>query len=182
MSGDSDRPGGDNRGTEAGTGEDPQQEDNGVTRRRLLVGSVGVMSGAMAVGIGVPAVLYATGPLREQGAVEEWIRLGSASSVETGTQTLMKATVERRSGYLTESQEISVFVSTENGTDFVAFSNVCTHLGCRVRWVEDRHEFFCPCHNGVFAADGTVQSGPPPRPLDRFETKVEDGQIFIKEV
>jgi Rieske Fe-S protein len=94
----------------------------------------------------------------------------------------MKATVERRSGYLTESQEISVFVSTENGTDFVAFSNVCTHLGCRVRWVEERHEFFCPCHNGVFAADGTVLAGPPPRPLDRFETKVEDGQIFIKEV
>ena len=138
------------------------------------------MGGAIAAGVGVPAIFYVAGPSGEQQGSEEWIRLGSASSVEPGEPTLMKATIERRSGYLTNVEELSVFVTTENGVDFVALSNVCTHLGCRVRWVEDQNGFFCPCHNAVFNPDGSVATGPPPRPLDPFETKVEDGQIYIK--
>jgi len=46
-------------------------------------------------------------------------------------------------------------------------------------WKDDRNVFFCPCHDGVFSVDGEVISGPPPRPLDQFETKVENGQISI---
>ena len=74
-----------------------------------------------------------------------------------------------------------MFVSTEDGSQFLVQSNVCSHLGCRVRWVDDRDAFFCPCHNAVFAPDGAVVSGPPPRPLDQFESTVQDGQLFFKE-
>lgn len=164
------------------SGNDVEVEADGISRRKLLVRSVGVMGGAIAAAIGVPAVFYVAGPSTEDTGTQEWIRLGSAGSVDPGEPTLMKATVERRSGYLTNVEELSVFVTTENGVDFVALSNVCTHLGCRVRWVDDQDGFFCPCHNAVFNPDGSVATGPPPRPLDRFETKVEDGQIFIKGV
>jgi Rieske Fe-S protein len=61
-------------------------------------------------------------------------------------------------------------------------SNICTHLGCRVRWIADQESFFCPCHNGVFDAQGSVVSGPPPRPLDRYEVKVEGDQLFVRGV
>ncbi len=44
---------------------------------------------------------------------------------------------------------------------FQAFSSVCPHLGCRVHWEADKQQFFCPCHNGVFNADGVAISGPP---------------------
>lgn len=160
--------------------DDPRDQE--VTRRKFLITSVGAMSGAMAAAVAVPAIFYVAGPVKEQGSSDEWIRLGSASSVETGSKTLMKATVERRAGYLTTTEELSVFVSTDNGTDFLALSNICTHLGCRVRWVEEQDGFFCPCHNAVFGPDGSVLEGPPPRPLDRFDTKVEDGQIFIRKL
>jgi Rieske Fe-S protein len=93
----------------------------------------------------------------------------------------MKATVVRRNGYLMEEQGVSVFVTTANGSEFTVLSNICTHLGCRVRWVDEQDGFFCPCHNGVFSRNGDVVSGPPPRPLDRFESKVEEGQLFFKE-
>ena len=159
---------------------DAETAAEGVSRRKLLIGSVGVMSGAIAAGVGVPAIFYVAGPTQEQGREQEWIRLGSVNSIEPGGQTLMKATVERRAGYLTTTEELSVFVSTDNGSEFIALSNICTHLGCRVRWVEEQEGFFCPCHNAIFGPDGSVQTGPPPRPLDRFETKVEDGQIFIR--
>lgn len=160
---------------------DPEHDDTkGLSRRQLLSRSVAVMGGAIAAGVGVPAIFYIAGPAAEDAGVDEWIRLGAASSVEPGRPTLMKANVERRSGYLTSTEELSVFVTTENGTEFSALSNVCTHLGCRVRWVDEQDGFFCPCHNAVFSADGSVASGPPPAPLDEFEVKVEESQIFIK--
>jgi Rieske Fe-S protein len=48
-----------------------------------------------------------------------------------------------------------------------------------VRWIPDTQRFFCPCHNGVFDKTGSVVSGPPPRPLDQYETKVENDQLYI---
>jgi len=42
-----------------------------------------------------------------------------------------------------------------------AFSSICPHLGCRVHWVPDKREFLCPCHNGIFDAEGKAISGPP---------------------
>ena len=53
----------------------------------------------------------------------------------------------------------------------MVFSNVCTHLGCRVNWEADKNEYVCPCHDGHFGLDGKVVSGPPPRPLDVYQTK-----------
>ena len=62
----------------------------------------------------------------------------------------------------------------------IGLSNICTHLGCRVRWATDEQQYLCPCHIGIFAKDGTVVSGPPPRPLDSYDLRVEDGQIQVK--
>ena len=93
---------------------------------------------------------------------------------------LFKTTIETQTGWINAEEEFSVYVLTENGQDFIAMSNICTHLGCRIRWIPDQEGFFCPCHNGVFAKDGSVIGGPPPRPLDRFETKVEEGILFVK--
>ncbi len=166
---------GDNGGDEEGAAPDPE-------RRRFLIVGITAIGCGIATAIGVPAAIYVTGSARATGAEQAWIRLGSATSVEPGAPpTLMKATVSRRSGYRVEEQEVSVFVTTGNGTDFLVLSNICTHLGCRVRWVEDQDGFFCPCHNAVFGPEGDVRQGPPPRPLDRYESMVEDGQLYFKE-
>jgi menaquinol-cytochrome c reductase iron-sulfur subunit len=102
------------------------------------------------------------------------------SKIEMDNPTLFKTTVETQTGWISTQEEISAYVLTENGQDFVVLSIVCTHLGCRVRWIAADGKFHCPCHNGVFTKDGTVVSGPPPRPLDRFENKVEGGVLYIK--
>lgn len=148
-------------------------------RRAFLIGVIG---GGITLAIAGPSVVFVTGSALASSEEEEWIPLGSTSSVEPrGDPALMKATVSRRSGYLVEERQISVWVITEDGNQFTVLSNICTHLGCRVRWVEDEAQFFCPCHNAIFDRDGEVVQGPPPRPLDRFEYKIEDGQLFFKE-
>ena len=48
-----------------------------------------------------------------------------------------------------------------------------------MNWRNDETDFHCPCHDGVFDVEGKVVSGPPPRPLDEYENKVEDGNLFI---
>jgi len=161
---------------------DQESDPTDQSRRDFLIRSIAVIGGGITVGVGVPAAIFVAGSARAPGEEEAWIRLGSASTVDIGAApTLMKATVQRASGYLLEEQEISVFVTTDNGTDFSVLSNICTHLGCRVRWVEDQTGFFCPCHNAVFDRDGEVVQGPPPAPLAAFESKVEDGQLYFKE-
>jgi len=62
---------------------------------------------------------------------------------------------------------------------FIAVSNRCMHLGCPVRYVDASKRFICPCHGGVYEFQGRVAGGPPVRPLDRFYTRVRDGQVEI---
>lgn len=143
--------------------------------RAAVVGIGGLISAA----IGLPAVAYVIGPALKRTS-DLWIRLGAVSKVELGSPTLFKTTVETETGWINTEEEISAYVLTQNGQDFDVMSNICTHLGCRVRWIADDERFYCPCHNGVFAKDGSVVSGPPPRPLDRFESKVEDGVLYIR--
>jgi len=55
------------------------------------------------------------------------------------------------------------------GGTLVAYSSVCTHLGCAVLWNRAAGRLDCPCHDGAFsAASGAVVAGPPPRPLRRI--------------
>ncbi len=61
-----------------------------------------------------------------------------------------------------------------------AFSLVCTHLGCIVKWMPKDKEFFCPCHAGRFGPDGKVLGGPPPRPLQEYQVVNEGGTLYVK--
>ncbi|MCP4308689.1 MAG: Rieske (2Fe-2S) protein [bacterium] len=147
---------------------------------------VGAVAGCMAALIGVPSAVFLIGPSQERSA-GGWVPVGSVDEIPLNQPTLFNTTVAKQRGWVVEQQELSVFVSTQDGTDFVALSDRCTHLACRVRFVDEMEQtakpgFFCPCHNGVFDASGEIVAGPIPRPLDRFDTKVEEGQLFVKEV
>ena len=154
-------------------------DEKKITRRKFMSLVTGAITALIGLGLGIPAIAYIIGPALKKEESQDWIRLGSTSKVELGLPTLFKTKIQRQTGWIVNEKEISVYVRTENGREFVAMSNICTHLGCRIRWIADREEFFCPCHNGVFDKDGQIVSGPVPRPLDRFDTKVEDGQLFI---
>lgn len=62
---------------------------------------------------------------------------------------------------------------------FIAFSRVCTHLGCLVDYNRNKQVFLCPCHAGVFDLEGNVVSGPPPKMLHIIPLRIEGGNIVI---
>jgi len=63
--------------------------------------------------------------------------------------------------------------------EYLAFDASCTHLGCLVQWRPAEQKFYCPCHTGFFDAAGRNISGPPPRPLERINVKVEGETVIV---
>jgi len=64
--------------------------------------------------------------------------------------------------------------------DFHVITGVCTHLGCTVQWRQDVRRFDCPCHGSRFREDGTVISGPAPRPLEWYAVALSpDGYLEV---
>jgi cytochrome b6-f complex iron-sulfur subunit len=62
----------------------------------------------------------------------------------------------------------------------VAFSNICTHLGCIPNWQQAELKFKCPCHGSGYYMNGINFEGPAPRPLERFKVALQpDGNIRV---
>ncbi len=61
-----------------------------------------------------------------------------------------------------------------------AFYLACTHFGCIVSWREEEQDFYCPCHAGIFAPDGSVVAGPPPKPLVELKVTEEGDELFVE--
>ncbi len=66
---------------------------------------------------------------------------------------------------------------------FVALSDVCPHLGCRVHWESSTEEFVCPCHDGHFDATGVATAGPPAETgmsLPEYDVVLDGDMVFLE--
>jgi Rieske Fe-S protein len=149
------------------------------SRRSFLAQIIGACVAFLAALLGIPAVGAAIGPAlkREQA---EWLSVGSPQSFEEGIPKLINLTVVSRDGWIETNSVKSVWIVRQTGDEFTAFNGRCTHLGCAYSWQTDQHQFACPCHAGVFALDGKVLAGPPPRPLDPLQTRVEGAELQVQ--
>ena len=146
---------------------------------KLATAAVGTLIGA---GIGIPVIGYLIDPALKAGGAEAWIPLGPLENFEIGKPTLVNFTRTKVNGWERTANSYGVFVVRTSETEVVVFSNICTHLGCRVNWNETVGGYVCPCHDAEFGPDGSIVRGPQPRPLDRYEgdtLKVEEGVISI---
>jgi len=143
-------------------------EDEGtsaITRRRFLTV---VFAGATAVGLGAfaaPLVRYAYPVL--QGQVFAKQKVASVPQVTN-------------EGVRFDYQETPSMLIQLNDKSFAAYSLVCTHLGCIVKWESKNRDFHCPCHAGKFDENGVNIAGPPPRPLTKYNVSVEGTDIFVE--
>jgi len=156
-----------------------EQEKNELSRRNFMQTAIWGIGGFIGIVFGVTAVAYVVGPSLKKKQAETWMRLGPTSKVELGIPTLFTYKIQTQTGWLETTEEVSVYILTTDGRTYIAMSNICTHLGCHIRWIAEQDKFFCPCHNGEFDIQGNVVAGPPPRPLDRYDVKVENDQLYI---
>lgn len=77
-----------------------------------------------------------------------------------------------------DAQDRCILLRTDQG-QLRAYRQVCTHLGCSVRWDGGRLE--CPCHAGYFEPEqGFPVQGPPTRPLSALAIEARgDGWVWV---
>ena len=151
-----------------------------VSRRRFLSGLIGAVAGIVGFVVAIPAIGYVISPGLKRAAGNDWINLGPESSIVPGVPTPFKWTRMVEDGWVKSLQSGTAYAVQLEGQELKVFSDVCTHLGCRVAWREDQQHFACPCHDGFFNIEGQVVAGPPPRPLVPLTHRVENGQLQIQ--
>ena len=110
---------------------------------------------------------------------EPWVRIGDLARLPQGQPMLTIVRVPVRDGWTQTDAPVAVYVQRVSADRAIIMDTHCTHLGCPVGWNAAAGRFLCPCHGGVFDGTGGVRSGPPPRPLDRYATKVESGVLYM---
>ncbi len=110
---------------------------------------------------------------------QDWVEAGDLSGLKPGAPEEMTFRRTHTDGWKVYSEKGTAWVVKSNSGEITAFSPTCTHLGCAYHYDAGKGDFVCPCHASEFSLDGTVLSGPAPRPLDRFETKIEDSKLFL---
>ena len=151
-----------------------------MTRRNALV--LFVNSAAAVVGAGLSVVLgaFALRPPRLASS-GRWVRAGGVSDLTPNVPVAHVVSVSRQDGWYRARARETVFLVLNRDKSVHAMSATCTHLGCQVRWDGPAEKFRCPCHGGVFDVQGHVVEGPPPRPLDRIVTRVDDdGSVLVQ--
>ena len=137
------------------------------------------ITGAITVVSGIALARFAVGPsLRTEKG--KWIQVELVDSGE-GNPGFSRVVLEyqKKDGWLIASAKSLAYVKRVKDDGEIAISATCTHLGCIVTWDDEQQIFKCPCHNGRYNPEGQVISGPPPAPLRKRKTKIEDGRILL---
>ena len=147
------------------------------SRRRWLVRWFWGATALVTAGLVSPLVGYFAGPLLRR-RPEMRVRLGALGDFPIDRPQRVEFVLRKRDGWVTTEGRQTAWV-VRRVDDVLVFDPRCTHLACAYHWEAARKEFLCPCHNGLYALDGRVTGGPPPRPLDVYDVSVEDGALFI---
>ena len=144
-------------------------QDQYVERRDFMKFMV-LTSAAFAVG---QLWIAAQNWWRRQNGSDEIRRIASVDDVAVGGTIVFTYPAEHDPCLLVRTSD----------TEFVAFSQKCTHLSCAVIPRPEEGIFFCPCHEGRFdLRSGAPTAGPPRRPLPRILLDIRGRTIYAVRV
>jgi len=152
--------------------------------RRTFLMKVGIaLNAVVALAIATPVVAYILGPVTKRKEYLQWIALGNADDFAAGQTSLVSFTNPFTNAWDGATAQVPAYVrrtgATSGASDFTVFAINCAHLGCPVRWFKESQLFMCPCHGGVYYADGSRASGPPERGLFTYDVKLDGGKLMI---
>jgi len=161
-------------GEAAAAGAHPGSPQAAMTRQKMLSAATVGLGGLMGAIIAVPVTIAVLAPSFE--TIKEY-------SVDIGPTTLYPkvgqgqipwhaVTFENKPDDTTGLSRRLVYVRNDGNDKFTAIANTCMHLGCPVQ--ANATGFACPCHGGQYDKEGRRIAGPPVRPLNRYDTSIND--------
>jgi len=163
------------------------EEESTGRRKFIRVATIGASAvcGIFPIAAGIPALLD---PVRKNSGKlikAPWSKVAPLASLpDDGSPAKFEVVQEKVVDAWTTYKDIPVgaVYLTRRKNEVVAFNLKCPHLGCAIDFRKQSNDYFCPCHNSSFAMDGSVttENSPSPRPMDTMETKIENGQVWIR--
>ena len=155
--------------------------------RRSFLGWLTYGLGAVAAAaVGLPFIGYLFGARK---APVRWLSLGRVTDFPQGQTRLVTFDNPISQPWDGMVAHTGVFVRYEGRDEreadetkahtFLVLAVNCAHLGCPVEWFQESGLFMCPCHGGVYYADGSRASGPPERGLFTYDWKISSGELLI---
>ena len=118
----------------------------------------------------------------EIGLIEKWIDEGAHDEKEAGKKAEYRVPLADiptdQPVTIKLSSKTTVFLQKKEG-EIMALSAKCTHRGCTVKYQDFNDRYWCHCHGGTYALDGTVLSPPPTQPLKSLETYIEGDEVVV---
>ncbi|HEX4745735.1 MAG TPA: Rieske 2Fe-2S domain-containing protein [Gaiellaceae bacterium] len=171
------------------------------TRSRFLEASTIGVGAAIGAIVTVPALGFMVLPSFTN-IEEDEADLGPLENFPEGEYVIASFLANPSQGEVTRR---TAFVRNNGPTDngepsFTILYSRCVHLGCPVQpngpideenikevdGVELRpvlaQSFGCPCHGGLYDAEGNRQAGPPVRSLDRMTFSIKNGRLVLGEL
>ena len=147
-------------------------------RRTFHLAVIYILGAVIGLALAIPTIIYLFIPprTRKQGG---WVDAGDISQLTPGSPVEMSFQQSRVDGWRVVTEKRTAWVVKMPDNKVVAFGPQCTHLGCAYHWDEGVKEFACPCHSSFFSLQGAVLSGPAPRPLDRYVTRIIDNRLEV---
>lgn len=150
-----------------------------VSRRWLLLKAGFALNGLVGIVLAVPVLRYLFAPWRKDASYNSWISLGPASDFPAGETRLATYKNPAMNPWDGQTDDVPCYVRCVAGNQFQVFAINCAHLGCPVRWFSQSQLFMCPCHGGVYYADGARAAGPPERGLFTYSWRIVAGELHI---
>ena len=173
-----------------------------ITRKGIwtaLAAAVGLMSGAVAAGVGRAMASGGPGTAggNAGGSLTTPTSVPAGPASPTTSTTAPAASGSRPPGTaIGPARDVPVssvrsFQDPASGDPtlilqpsagrFLAFDAVCPHAGCIVQYDGSLRAFVCPCHGSEFNAEtGAVESGPAPSGLGRLTVREgSDGLLYV---
>ncbi len=177
--------------------------DSGLPRRKLLMGTLAVGAGSLAI-LPLPLLLD-LGPYAHkerklaQTAWAKGVRLVRKNGTPVRLGDLQIGSLESvypgvpGGDHIADSPTMLIRMQPEALTPVagredwsveghIAYSVICTHLGCPVKLYEQQtHHLFCPCHQSTFDAShgAKVLFGPAARALPQLAISVDAEGYFV---
>ena len=145
--------------------------------------TIGAVTTLVPAGAGLVTLLD---PLRHKAKAGQFLRVATLNSLpDDGTPRQFPVVADRQDAWnkFPQVRIGAIYLRKTGPKEVQALNVVCPHAGCFVNYQPDKRQYLCPCHDSLFALDGTIEnkSSPSPRPLDTLEVKVmEDGAVLVK--
>ncbi len=148
------------------------------SRRRFLANLSFGLGGLIGAMVGVPLIGYIFAPLIRP-APQSWVTVGPLTMFPVGDTVKAKLTDPSSVAWAGLAADTAVYVRQSTANQFDVWSVNCTHLGCPVSWLADAGLFECPCHGGIYYANGDVAAGPPPHALFKYQVRLQGSQVQV---